>query len=233
VIFPPTEPDPVEPDPTESNGRQASSRREASLVLVLMAAAAGVIIFATSRTWETVRFSRVRPLSDLVIEVTGRKVEAGITPQALVVLAAILAILATGPHLRRAVGGIVAFIGCVILWRGIATASGANHVNVSSLISDHAHAVGVIADSYSLSSSRGWAALVAVSGALIVLCGGWVLYRAARWPGMSSKYDAPARPLDGAAQSAVVEAITNEGPVSDDAAWTRLDRGEDPTLPKE
>jgi uncharacterized membrane protein (TIGR02234 family) len=184
--------------------------------LLLMAAAAGLVVAAASRDWETVRVNRVRPLRDLVIGVRGRTVEAGLIPLAVVLLAAILAILATSALPRRIVGGAVALLGAALLWRGAVAATGADNVNVAS--------------SYVTTSARIWPLLVAIAGVLVAGCGVWVVYRGARWPGMSRKYETPAQAdamADSASQKISDESVTE---LSDDAAWTRMDHGEDPTL---
>jgi uncharacterized membrane protein (TIGR02234 family) len=188
-----------------------------SLAIAIIAdllGAAGVLLFA-GRDWQRVVVSRVRPLPDAVVNLSGRDLQGAITAFALIALAGVVAIAATRGWGRRLVGLALIGTGGVVGWYAIA---GASAVSADRARSSVASGVGVDASSVPhVTVDAVWPALTAASAALIVLAGALTVLKAQRWSAMASRYEAP------------TDAARAERTSGDIAMWSALDRGDDPT----
>lgn len=139
------------------------TRRGGLAVAVLSAvAAAGVGLFAVTRTWGTETHARPYPLPDETVTTVGTTIAPWALPAAIVAMAAALALVATGGAARRMVVLVLAASGVVL------AASGAFGV---------ARLAGV------------WPVVVATMGVCLVVVSAWSWSRYRDWPRMSARYD--------------------------------------------
>ena len=209
-------------------------RREFGLVLLLGAAGAGLVVFALRQTWAHAIFTPPRPLPAQDISVTGQQLVPLAGALALAGLACLAAVIATRSPARRVAGAVLAALGA-----GAAVAAGAG-VRASGVLATAqadaaagalggsttggtspggaSHAI-VIAGSpgQAIMTGAPWHA-AAVGGAVaIVLAGLGTVWRGARWPVMSARFERPGqRPAHRAADSA--------------SMWESLSRDLDPTV---
>jgi uncharacterized membrane protein (TIGR02234 family) len=174
--------------------------------------AAGALLVAT-RTWQSVRILRPRPLADQFLAVSGRTLNAAPTALALVALAGVVAVVASRGLVRRAVGLVVAASGVALVAYSL-LGSGAISVARAQSLARAKHSAQV-ALGWQVHTHPAWPVLSAVSGGLVVVAGVAVLLRGHRWGGLSARYDAPS-----------AAASQTRG---DAALWNALDRGDDPT----
>ncbi|HEY4418421.1 MAG TPA: Trp biosynthesis-associated membrane protein [Pseudonocardia sp.] len=149
--------------------------RNPRTLLVACAGLAGsaVLLWGASAT---VWFRIAGPPGRSATESTGAQVAPSLTGVALLALAAIAAVVATGGPLRRAVGALLALVGIVV---GV--------VVVQSVVAPPAGQI-----------ARTAAPLLAVAGAVVLLLVGvFVLLREPRFPRFGARYAAPgARPVE-------------------------------------
>jgi len=227
-------------------------RREFSLVLLLGAAGAGLVVLAVRQAWAQAIFTPPRPLPAEDISVTGQQIVPLAGALALAALACLAAVIATRSAVRRAVGVVLAILGA-----GAALAAGAG-VQASGVLataradaaagalggsttsgtspSGAAHSI-VIAGSTGQAIMTGapWRA-VAVCGALaIVFAGVATAWRGPLWPVMSARFDRPdQRPDQRPGQRQGQRQGQPRGPRSPGAAdsasiWESLSLDVDPT----
>lgn len=175
---------------------------------------AGALLLA-GRTWQSVVVPRRRPFDDDVLHLSGRTLDGAVTGLALVALAGIVAVLATKGVARRIVGVSIALSGVLLGWRAM---SGLERISASralSFVTGARGSVGVDSSSVPrVSTEPAWPILTAGAAVLVVAAGVLVALRGAGWSAMSSRYEAPA---------------AASRPQGDEAMWSALDRGDDPT----
>jgi uncharacterized membrane protein (TIGR02234 family) len=160
--------------------------------------------------------SREPPLGNLVIDVSGRKVDSMPTALFLVALAGIVAVIATRGLWRRLVGVVLAVAGAVALWRSIAARDGLSEHHSWQIVVDKLPSVGPANDGVGVSVAQ-WPILSALLGAFVLVAGVLIAWRGGTWAGMSRRYDAPLDPADAAAKQNA-------------SLWTAIERGDDPTV---
>ena len=191
--------------------RTAPARREFGLALAAGAAGAGLVLLAVAQPWARASLVTAAPLPANHITVTGRELAPAAAALAIVALACLAAAIATRGLVRRGVGALLAATGAFIA-AGAAAAVRQAHVAATAA----AHSLGPLAGTRPELAAFPWWAAAAAGGLVIVAVGALTMWRAARWPAMSSRYDRPGGPAR---------------PVSDPAtAWEALDRGADPTV---
>lgn len=203
------------------------ARGEFGLALLLDLAGAALALLVATRTWQTARTPRPRPLADDLLHITGRTVDAAPTALALVALAGVVAVLASRGIARRAIGVVLAAAGAALVWRSLdaARALGAERVR-ELLIAKHS-GVGIDAGTVPhVSVHTGWAVASAACGALVLLAGALIALRGHTWAGMSAKYAAPGAAPGRPADPADAERERDRAAA---AMWSALERGEDPT----
>ena len=149
-----------------------------SLAIAIIAdllGAAGVLLFA-GRDWQRVVVSRVRPLPDAVVNLSGRDLQGAITAFALIALAGVVAIAATRGWARRLVGLAVIATGGVVGWYAIdgsarCRPTGPGRVSPSGVGVDSSSVPHVTVHAV-------WPVLTATSAALIVLAGALTVVKA-------------------------------------------------------
>lgn len=198
-------------EPTSAVTRPASSRRGLITAVGLLALGAVVILVAAGRTWLTATWV-VPDFPAVRVQRTGAEAAPVVRAAAFVILAGVLALLATKRRGRLVVGCLVvlasvgSLVGCVLFWWLRGTNADAALARAASDPTLTVHATSV--------ATSGWP-VVAVLGSLVAGAGGLlVVVRGGRWPAMGRRYDAPAKRT------------------ADDDPWSALDRGEDPTVPE-
>lgn len=181
-----------------------SRRREMLVVLGLAVLAAALLLFASGRTWLSVRLT-APGLPAVVRDGTGRTVAPGSFAFALAGLAGSFGVLATRRVARTVVAVVVAVCGAggaVTAWlgaRGAGDLLGPTERLLGSVL--HVH-------------HTAWPWVAVGAGVVLAACGVVAAVRGGRWPGMGAKYDAPR----GAPRRA-----------TEPDMWRALDRGDDPT----
>jgi uncharacterized membrane protein (TIGR02234 family) len=193
-------------------------RREFTLILILGAAGAGVIVLALRQSWAVAVFTAPRPLPAQDISVTGQQLVPLAGALGLAALACLAAVIATRSAARRVAGVLLALLGA---GAGIAavTAVRASGVLAAARASAAADALGgsttsgttaggpvhaiIIAGSggHVVMSGVPWHVVAACGAAAIVAAGLATAWRGPRWPVMSARFErsrAAARPADSA-----------------------------------
>jgi hypothetical protein len=147
-----------------------SPRRQLGLAVVACLVAAGLALFASSRTWLIEVTPRPAPLPAVSVQRTGGDLVPALPAMALVALAGAGGLLATRGRGRQVVAAVLTLSGLEM----------------------------VIAALTSGGSAALWVATCAGAGAVLTLVGGLALLRGRRWPAMGSAYDrSRPRPGDG------------------------------------
>jgi len=221
-------------------------RREFSLVLLLGAAGAGVVILALRQTWAVAVFTAPRPLPAQDISVSGQQLVPLAGALALAALACLAAVIASRSAVRRVAGALLALLGAGAGIAAIAAVR-ASGVLAAARASAAAGALGgsttsgttpggpvhaiIIAGSggHVVMSGLPWREVAACGAAAIVLAGLATAWRGPRWPVMSARFE---RPRSGAAAAATPARAAAASPAADSATmWESLSRDLDPTDP--
>ncbi|HEY7145195.1 MAG TPA: Trp biosynthesis-associated membrane protein [Streptosporangiaceae bacterium] len=243
-------------------------RRELALVLLLGAAGAGLVFLATRQGWAQVRTAAPKPLPSGVLTESGQDLVPAAAALAVAALASLAAVLATRGLLRRIAGAVLAGFGAGIA-AAVGTGISAAHVLAAARgsspgIDTGGPAAGSVTAGPCAGGAPGgvpvtglsghvvfagfpWHALALLGAAAVIAAGLIVIWRAARLPVMSSRYDRPGPGTGGPGTGGPGTAGTGTagpGPGSpragqpvragrqgrDSAAmWESLSRGEDPT----
>jgi uncharacterized membrane protein (TIGR02234 family) len=191
------------------------NRRLFALALLLDLIGAGAAVLITSRPWQTITVDRARPLGDVSVEITGRSLDGALLGLTLIALAGVVAVLATKGIVRRVIGALIALAGALLAVRALANLSAVGPVRARELVTSRKGSVGITNASIThVTTHPSWPVLAVIAAVLIVVSGVLVVIFGGRWSSMSSRYEAP---------SAHVAA-------GDEAMWTALDRGDDPTI---
>jgi uncharacterized membrane protein (TIGR02234 family) len=210
------------------------ARRELLLILLVGVAGSGLALLAVRQGWAQVRIAAPRPFPSSVVTETGQGLVPAADALAVAALATLAAVLATRRWLRRVAGVVLAAFGA-----GLLAAVGAG-VSAAHIIAAAEHGPAASGGTAAGSVTAGpsgpgstaaapvtglaahvryaafpWHAVALAGAALVVIAGAAVVWRAARLPVMSSRYDAPAparSPADPAA-SPVPSSPVPSGPV--------------------
>lgn len=197
------------------------SRVEYLAALLLELVGAGLALLVSSRDWQRVVLPRQRPLSDIVVQVSGRDLDNSPTALALVALAGVVAVIATRGWARRAVGLVLAGAAVALVWRSSLWLSAMSDARART-----APPNSVTIDSTAtpaVTVHAGWPILSIVAGCLVLAAGALIAVRGGQWGAMSDRYDAPASSIDPEQERARADA----------SLWSALDRGDDPTAPRD
>ncbi|HEY9388223.1 MAG TPA: Trp biosynthesis-associated membrane protein [Mycobacteriales bacterium] len=200
-----------------------AARWELLLALACCAAGAGLVLLGGGREWVDVTVSRPSPLPSIVVAASGNTVEPAVTALGLVGLAGVVGLLATRRAGRLVLGGLLALVGLAVLVRALPHLAAPSRQGALDLVAAQGRTVGVLSDApVSAVAHPIWPVLTALGGLGLVAAGVLSLWRGRRWPGMSSRYDAPAGRSPAPADAAT-------GVRSDAELWDALDNGRDPT----
>lgn len=181
----------------------AARRRELTWVAVGCLAAAGLVLFAATRTWAVEQTVRPVPLPPLREARTGDDLAPWTRPLALVGLAGAVTLAATRGAARKVLGALLTACGL-----GVVAAS------VSAVVHG---------------APAAWPAAAALGGGGLAVAGVLTVLRGRGWPAMGTRYDrrATASRTRPAGTAGAAGPVAGAGTV---AAWEALDRGEDPTV---
>jgi uncharacterized membrane protein (TIGR02234 family) len=206
-----------------AGGRRSSGRAEYVIAVILDVVGAGSVLLMATRSWQTIVTPRPRPFTDDVLVASGRTIDAAPTALALVALAGVVAVLATGGVMRRAIGALIAVAGVGLVGRTARAMSAVDAAQARRLVRAKHPRVSFSSNAVPhVSTHPVWAALCIASGVLVVVGGLLIAVRGGRWGAMSSRYEAPGSRTDPGSGAVA-------GQRADVALWGALDRGEDPT----
>ncbi|WP_225447841.1 TIGR02234 family membrane protein [Streptacidiphilus sp. P02-A3a] len=216
---------PLSEAPQAEPDRPKPDRRSLALMLLFAVLGASLALLAAGRTWSRGQVGFQQAV--LHVSASGSQTTGLPSALALVGLASAVAVFAVRGFGRRLLGALLALAGAgaVAVCLTAATSGAALNrrasaaVGLSSATADHV-----------VHTAWPWAG--AVGGVLLLLAGVLVITRGRDWPGMSSRYDAPAR-----RRVVGPGAVATAGPAGRRPAreqtpadvWQALDRGEDPT----
>ncbi|GAA3435776.1 Trp biosynthesis-associated membrane protein [Kutzneria kofuensis] len=176
-----------------------SDRRPLWTVVGLLALASLLLWASSLMTWSWTQHSD--PLAGVVTtKLTGSEREAALVPLALLSLALIAAVVATGGLVRRIAGGVVFLVGVWTVWLAF---DGANEV-----FSTHP-------DAYPFATIAAGHGIAVLAGLAVTLAGVLLVRSGHRMPRLGAKYQAPS------------QARRVSDP--DRELWQALDAGSDPT----
>jgi uncharacterized membrane protein (TIGR02234 family) len=230
----------------------ASPRREFTLALLLGAAGAALALLAVRQGWARAVYVAPRPLPSQSITVSGQDVVPAAGALALAGLACLAAVIATRGIARRAAGVVLALCGAgtAVAVSGSLGASRVIAAAASKVSSSASVASGGAGSTTGGTSSPSgavvtggssahvvmlgvpWRVAVFAGAAAIVAAGLLTVWRGARWPVMSGRYE---RPADHPAQAAHPPRPSSPSAPAPDPAldpaslWDSISRGEDPT----
>lgn len=185
----------------------SASRREAGLTAALCAVGSALALVASAQDWARATVSVGPDLPTVAVAAAGRELAPAAAGLALVGLAGAVALLVT-----RGVGRTLTGLVLLASGLGIAFASATTGADLDGAIRDVAgRAIGHTSAEPASVAGTVWPWLCLLAGLLVAVAGALTTARGRRWPGMSSRYDAPAVTRGSGGQ------------------WEALDRGEDPT----
>nr|BFE88992.1 hypothetical protein GCM10020093_115930 [Planobispora longispora] len=201
----------------------ADARRALWAWVLACAAGAGLVLLAAGRGWVVLGDGGPGAGASEPSVLTGSTAVPSLSPVALAVLAAVVAVLATGGWARRAVGAVIALCGLGVL-AGVrhGTGAGARAAAMEASLNGAA-AVGEDAGLAAFTVGWAWPSVAAVGGLILLASGMAAAWRGHRWPGMSARYDRPGTGSGGAGNGPA------GGPASERALWDAIDGGADPT----
>lgn len=189
----------------------AASRRELTATVALLVVAAVALGGAAVLGWARVDF-QLPKRGIVAVRANGSEVLPALTPLAVLALAAVAAVLATGGWLRRVLGGLM-LAAAVPPILGVLQVPDEGWLTAAAMSAAGWSAGSVPVETVTLLPAgpvlaAGGATLLVAAGAILVL-------RGHRMPRLGRRYQAPSsrrsRPEDG--------------------LWARMDAGEDPTAP--
>jgi uncharacterized membrane protein (TIGR02234 family) len=236
--------------------RGLSPRAELTAILLLGIVGSGIVFLAMRQGWAQVRTAVPAPLPTSVVTDSGQSLVPYADALVIAALATLAATLATRSAVRRATGVLLAGLGIAIAAAatagvstaaalaaaaqsvGPATGSGAGAAPESATAGSSAGGTGVPNvggfHSHAVLTAAAWQALAVIGAIALIAAGVLIVWRAARLPVMSSRYDSPAAAP--AARPAPPRAAPPGGAPDDEndgsdsaTMWESLSRGEDPT----
>jgi uncharacterized membrane protein (TIGR02234 family) len=226
-------------------------RRPFVVTLLLGAAGAGLALLAVRQGWARAVFDAPQPLPSRSITVSGQDLVPAAGALALAGLACLAAIIATRGVLRRAAGVVLALCGVGTAVAASASLSAARIVSAASskVNSSGSVASGGVGSTTGGANSTGgavvtgdssvhtvllglpWRVAVFAGAAALIAAGLLTLWRGARWPVMSGRYERQSGPVRPTRSSRPAAAPRGASPAGLDQAalWDSISRGEDPT----
>jgi uncharacterized membrane protein (TIGR02234 family) len=216
-------------------------RRQFTLVLLLGAVGAGLVVLAVRQAWAQAIFTAPKPLPVQDFSVTGQELVPLAGALALAALACLAAVIATRSWLRRACGVLLAVLGAgtaaavtagvrasaVLSAAKASASSGALGGSTTSGASpgNATHPI-VIAGSagHAIIAGAPWRALAVIGAVAIILAGLATVWQGPRWPVMSARFDRPGQ------QAGTGQPGGQPAERADSATmWESLSRDIDPT----
>ena len=195
-----------------------TERREMTVVLAGAVVGAALVLFASSQTWADLTWQQHPALPPRQIAETGGDAAPLAAAAALVLMAAAAATLAVRGTGRVLVGLLMVVAGVGIAWSSGRVLAG------DDVLTDRLGALGVPAADVTSDLVPAWPVVAVVGGVLGALAGLLTVVRGRRWPAMGRRYERAGAEDTGARPTAAVPEEQRAA-----AAWTALDRGDDPT----
>ncbi len=230
----------------------ARVRRQFVVTLLLGAAGAGLALLAVRQGWARAVYDAPKPLPSRSIAVSGQDLVPAAGALALAGLACLAAIIATRGVLRRVAGVVLALCGVGTAVAASASLSAARIVSAASSKASSSSSVasgGVGSTTGGTASTGGavvtgdssvhtvllgvpWRVAVFAGAAALIAAGLLTLWRGARWPVMSGRYERQGGTARPARPARPVTAPRGSSPAGLDQAalWDSISRGEDPTV---
>jgi uncharacterized membrane protein (TIGR02234 family) len=227
-------------------------RREFTLVLLLGAVGAGLVVLAVRQPWARAIFVAPRPLPVQDFSVTGQELVPLATALALAALACLAAVIATRSVARRIAGVLLAFLGAgtaVAATAGVraSTVIAAAQANASdgavggsttsgTSPGDATHAIVIAGSSgHAVMVGAPWRAVAVIGAIAIILAGLATIVRGTGWPVMSARYERTATPggAGGAGSPPARGGFRRVAPPDQHSSatmWESLSRDVDPTV---
>jgi Tryptophan-associated transmembrane protein (Trp_oprn_chp) len=168
-------------------------------VVLGVAAAAGVALFAATRTWLVETVVRAVPLPPVITPRSGGALSPALPALALVALAGAGGLLAARGRGRTVVAGLVLVAGLGLA--GLAATK--------------------------LGVAFGWAVLTVAAGVGVAAAGLVALLRGSAWPSLGARYERADERTDRSGQ--VDTPAEPNGEIASQTLWDAIERGEDPT----
>jgi uncharacterized membrane protein (TIGR02234 family) len=229
----------------------AGRRREYVAALALGAAGAVLVLLSVRQGWARVVTIPPKPLPETSVRVSGQSLVPVAGAVGVAALAGLAAVIATYRLARRLTGLLLVVFGVVIAVAvsmhvraadvvaaaraaggtvtGSATAGGGGAAGGQA----PGGAAGVSVAGHVTMMGFGWRALVVVGAVMIVAAGLAVVWRGARWPAMSARYDQPTGESrsrrDTGGQG---DPSGRRDPADSAGMWEALSAGIDPTDPR-
>ena len=184
--------------------------REMAIAAIVCALGAALVLLAVGRGWASAAVTLPPPLPSRSVTLSGGDLAPAVNGLGLAGLAGLAGIIATRGIARVVVGVLIVAIGAGTVASSVgATGSGRVLAELGGRMSLTGATTQVQATSW-------WLAAVA-GGVLLAVAGAYTIVRGRRWPGMSSRYDAPGT------------AVKRPEPTTGNL-WDSLDSGADPTV---
>lgn len=210
---------------SEPSGAVSGADRRELTAAVLGAVLAGALaLIAGGQAWATVTAERRAPLPPVSAGLSGADAAPLVPAAGLVLLAAAVALLAVRGAGRVGVGLLAAAAGGAVVWSGLRALIG----GLDDAATDLPGLSGATVDATSADVSAAWPLLAVLAGLVAVATGVLTVLRGRTWPAMGGRYE---RTGSGTAAATAGRARTDEDRAVD--AWKALDRGEDPTDPRD
>ncbi|SDE97838.1 trp region conserved hypothetical membrane protein [Blastococcus fimeti] len=201
----------------------APGRRELTTAVLGAVLAGALALSAGGQAWAAVTAERRAPLPPVSADLSGADAAPLVPAAGLVLLAAAVALLAVRGAGRVAVGLLAAVAGGALAWSGIRALTG----GLDDAGGDLPGLSGATVSSTTADVSTTWPLLVVLAGLVAAATGAFTVLRGRGWPAMGRRYER----TDGAPAAAPARPRTDEDRAVD--AWKALDRGEDPTDPRD
>ncbi|MFV0532358.1 MAG: Trp biosynthesis-associated membrane protein [Cumulibacter sp.] len=199
--------------------RSGPARARLMIILALLVLAGAALLWSSALMWSVIAVEREQPLPPLAYAISGSTAVPMVTAAGFIMLAAVVAVLATktlGRRIIAVVAAVIAVITAVLIvqWQAMP----ADEHEASMIADGVRHAI----DQAPLESTL--AIPVAFVGLACALIAAVLLLVTRGMALMSSKYD---RPSSAAGSRAKV--VDDDPQARDRDLWKSLDRGEDPT----
>lgn len=184
--------------------------RELLVTAVVCALGAALVLLASGRGWAAASVTLPPPLPSRYVTLTGGDLAPAVNGLGLAGLAGLAGVIATRGVARVVVGVLIVAIGAGVVASSIgATAHGR-------VLTELGNRVSLTGAGTHIQTTSWWLAAVA-GGVLLAAAGAYTIVRGRRWPGMSSRYEAPGT------------AMRRPEPTAGNL-WDSLDSGADPTV---
>ncbi|MDT0276931.1 Trp biosynthesis-associated membrane protein [Blastococcus goldschmidtiae] len=202
-------------------------RRELTAAVLGAVLAGTLALIAGGQAWATVTAERRAPLPPVSAGLSGADAAPLVPAAGLVLLAAAVALLAVRGAGRVGVGLLAAAAGGAVAWSGLRALTG----GLDDAATDLPGLSGATVDGIAADVSATWPLLAVLAGLVAVATGVVTVLRGRTWPGMGRRYERDESGTAPAQAGAAARPRTDEDRAVD--AWKALDRGEDPTDPRD